>query len=157
MESPGKMILDEHLRLINDLTSMVTPFIEGRGGDATKVSRFLKSNLLPHAHAENELLYPAIEPLMKTYGNVGDCMVMDHEYIEELTGKIESLIMRIEAEQGYSKMNLQMELHHLMLQLLTVVKLHMAKENRIYLPLFENYLSDEQQKKILGKIIEGNS
>ena len=166
MDSAGKIILDEHLKLVNELTSRVMAFIEDNpavedpGTDTEALSRFLHERLLPHAKAENEHFYPAIEPLLKTYGRATSTMEIDHEFIESLARKIEKATAKMKdsgGPPGADNTQARAELHHLLLQLLTIVQVHIAKENRVYLPLFEKYLDDGEQQKILVKMESGES
>lgn len=98
--------------------------------------RFLSAELLPHARAEEAHLYPAVEPLIRAWGQATATMRIDHEFIEDLVRRIGS-----EADPE--------TLRELILGLKAVFQLHLEKEERVYLPLIADHLSAEAQEQIL--------
>ncbi len=97
---------------------------------------FLSGELLPHARAEEAHLYPAVEPLIRAWGQATATMRINHEFIEDLVRRIGS-----EADPE--------TLRELILGLKAVFRLHLEKEERVYLPLIADHLSAEAQERIL--------
>lgn len=53
--------------------------------DRASLVLFLRANLLPHAAAEEAVLYPAVERLLGTRGRTTAALVQDHRKIADLT------------------------------------------------------------------------
>ena len=102
---------------------------------------FLATHLLPHAHAEEAALYPVVQKVMGTpYGTA--TMSRDHVEVERLTQELASLRKQISAtEIGAKQAN---ELKLVLYGLYTLVKVHFAKEEEVYLPLLDNNLTPEE-------------
>lgn len=102
---------------------------------------FLTHHLLPHAHAEEAALYPAVERVMGArYGTA--TMKRDHVEVHRLTTELGTLRDQIgggklEAEQVHALRQVLYGLHAL-------VKVHFAKEEEVYLPLLDSGLSPEE-------------
>ena len=101
---------------------------------------FLTNHLLPHAHAEEAALYPAVQKVMGTpYGTA--TMSRDHVEVERLTHELEQVRQELKGtEIGAGKAN---ELKRILYGLYTLVKVHFAKEEEVYLPLLDQNLTAE--------------
>lgn len=104
---------------------------------------FLTNHLLPHAHAEEAALYPAVQKVMGTpYGTA--TMSRDHVEVESLTRELAALRDQVSAtEIGARQAN---ELKRVLYGLYTLVKVHFAKEEEVYLPLLDANLTAEDAK-----------
>ena len=102
---------------------------------------FLATHLLPHAHAEEAALYPVVQKVMGTpYGTA--TMSRDHVEVERLTQELAKLRKQISAtEIGAKQAN---ELKLVLYGLYTLVKVHFAKEEEVYLPLLDDNLTPEE-------------
>lgn len=104
---------------------------------------FLATHLLPHAYAEEAALYPVVQKVMGS-PHATATMSRDHVEIEQLTHQLGELLAELKpGEIGASKAN---ELKRLLYGLHTLVKLHFAKEEEIYLPLLDEQLTSEEAK-----------
>ena len=110
---------------------------------------FLKGDLLPHAHGEERHLYSAVEPLLREHGRATATMSVDHEFIEGYVAEIEKEVGALESGEAANRARARARLERLVLQLQAVLELHLEKEERIYLPLLEQHLSEEEQGMIL--------
>ncbi len=150
MSQVSEAIRNHHRELIETLADQVATLVEGRPeADPQALTGFLQDELLPHAVGEEEHLYPAVEPLVKAHSQATATMSVDHEFIENYIrqiGETAEVLQRAGAEERPS---LQRRLRHLALQLEAVLRLHLEKEERVYLPLFEEYLSEEDQQRVL--------
>jgi iron-sulfur cluster repair protein YtfE (RIC family) len=104
---------------------------------------FLTTHLLPHAHAEEVALYPVVQKVMGSpYGTA--TMSRDHVEVERLTQELAGLRGQVSAtEIGARQAN---ELKRVLYGLYTLVKVHFAKEEEVYLPLLDANLSEKDAK-----------
>lgn len=104
---------------------------------------FLTKHLLPHAHAEEAALYPAVQKVMSSPHGTAT-MSRDHVEVERLTQELKGLRAQISAtEIGSKQAN---ELKRVLYGLYTLVKLHFAKEEEVYLPLLDANMSEKDAK-----------
>ena len=152
---------DEHKELI--------PHIEGlaRAGDAIgraslaeqqeKVHAsyvFLTEGLIPHAVAEDKVLYAKVDELVGTNGktHATDTMRRDHEEVGTLTDQLGKLGGKL--EKGELAIPDQHELRRVLYSLNGVVGLHFAKEEEVYLPLLDRTLTAEQSQAMFEQMEE---
>lgn len=100
--------------------------------------RFLREHLVPHARAEDDVLYPEVEDVMRAPGATAT-MRRDHVEVVRLTDELADLRSSLEgrdptAQERRSAQRLLDGLH-------AVVRLHFAKEEEVYLPVLEDELS----------------
>ena len=150
MASITQPLRDEHkalypqvevLRLAGDvvnesLTSLAHEKIE-------QSYNFLIRQLIPHAQAEEKALYPMVEKAMGA-PQVTATMSRDHLEVERLTEVLGTL--RVHRTQLSITFDQVMALRRVLYGLYTVVKLHFAKEEEIYLPLLDAKLTAEEAK-----------
>ncbi len=115
---------------------------------------FLKGDLLPHARGEERHLYGAVDTLVREHGKATATMMIDHEFINDYVAKIELATNRLESADDSERAQMLRELRELSLRLDAIVELHLAKEERVYLPLIERYLDQAHQRQILEAIHE---
>lgn len=146
MSTVSEMIRAHHAELIDSLHRQASALADRRpDADAAAFAAFLQKELLPHAVGEERHLYPAVDPLIKTHGVATATMSVDHEYIEEYIRQIAAAAQAPAAEQAA----VAERLGRLALRLEALLEVHLAKEERVYLPLFEQYLSEDQQQAVL--------
>ncbi len=107
---------------------------------------FLKTDLIPHAVGEERSLYPAVVPLLKAWGNPTATMSIDHDFIVDHIRKIEALYQKMQSE---SDDELYEELKTLLIRLQALLDVHLEKEERVYLPLVREHLSEAKHQEIL--------
>lgn len=108
---------------------------------------FLVTHLLPHAHAEEAALYPVVQKVMGSpYATV--TMSRDHVEVEHLTQELAKLRGSLVADEiGASKAN---ELKLFLYGLYTLVKVHFAKEEEVYLPLLDANLTIKEAQEMFS-------
>lgn len=131
----------------------------GVGGGEPQTERdafvaFLKGDLLPHARGEERHLYGVVDTLVREYGKATTTMMVDHEFINDYVAKIELVTHRLESAGDSERALLLRDLRELSLRLDAIVELHLAKEERVYLPLIERQLDDAHQRQVLEAIHE---
>ena len=106
---------------------------------------FLTTHLLPHARAEEAALYPVVQKVMGSpYGTA--TMSRDHVEVDRLTQELGALRQNLTAtEIGAKKAN---ELKLVLYGLYTLVKVHFAKEEEVYLPLLDANLTADEAREM---------
>lgn len=113
--------------------------------DVDAVCQFLTGHLLPHAQAEEQVLYPAVARVMGA-PEATATMSRDHVEVSQLTNELASLRSQLvgralEASQAKALRRLLYGLHGLL-------KVHFAKEEEVYLPLLDARLRPEEAARM---------
>jgi uncharacterized protein (DUF2249 family) len=129
----------------------------GVGGSEPQSERdsfiaFLKGDLVPHARGEERHLYGVVDTLVQEHGKATATMAIDHEFINDYVARIELVAQRLKDTEEKQRPELLRDLRELSLCLDAIVELHLAKEERVYLPLIEKYLDQARQRQILEAI-----
>ena len=91
-----------------------------------------------------------VEGLLREHGRATATMSVDHEYIEGYVAEIEKAVQAIESGGDASRARERLE--RLVLQLQAVLQVHLEKEERIYLPLMEQHMTEEEQEGIVNRM-----
>ncbi|MBZ0304459.1 MAG: hemerythrin domain-containing protein, partial [Anaerolineae bacterium] len=118
------------------------------------MAEFLKNDLLPHAAGEEQHLYPAVDPLVAAYSKATATMSVDHEFIEGYVRQIDETAQALNKADAAERPALEKQLQRLTLQLEAVLAVHLEKEERVYIPLFEQHVAPEEQQRILDGMHE---
>jgi iron-sulfur cluster repair protein YtfE (RIC family) len=102
---------------------------------------FLRHHLLPHAYAEEQALYPVVGRLLAA-PEATATMRRDHVEIGRLTEELGELLPGLSSAPN-EKTQLK-ALRRVLYGLDTLVKVHFAKEEEVYLPLLDARLSVEE-------------
>jgi len=111
---------------------------------------FLIHQLIPHAQAEEQVWYPTVGRLLRAL-EATDTMSRDHLEVIRLTEELEALRLHL----FYSPLSESDEqaLRRVLYGLYAIIKLHLAKEEEIYLPMLEARLDAEEVKRLV-KVME---
>ncbi|HEY6395748.1 MAG TPA: hemerythrin domain-containing protein [Candidatus Binataceae bacterium] len=144
----GKLaeVLAQHVEAIRDANSRA---------DAPGFAAFLRNELLPHARAEERHLYPKVDLLMREHGRATATMLIDHEFITKYVDQIEKTALELSASSAQQRPILLKRLGELAIRLDAIMELHLAKEERAYLPVMEEHLSELEQNRILDAMHSG--
>ncbi len=104
---------------------------------------FLSHHLIPHAHAEDAVLYPVVAALLGNYQATAT-MSRDHQEVKQLITRLAEL-----ATVGSLPQNLPL-LQQTLYGLYALLKVHFAKEEEIYLPLLETNLTRDAAERTLA-------
>jgi iron-sulfur cluster repair protein YtfE (RIC family) len=107
---------------------------------------FLTGHLMPHAEAEEEVLYPAVGRVLGTAAATAT-MSRDHAEVARLTDELG----RLRDRPGYPE-DEQRTLRRVLYGLYALVGVHFAKEEEVYLPLLEESLGPEEAERILAEM-----
>ena len=111
---------------------------------------FLTGHLIPHATAEDEVLYPAVEQVMGAPGATRT-MRRDHVEVVAFTKDLQR------ARDGLGEPVLpgqRRELEQLLYGLYAVVRLHFAKEEEVYLPVLDEGLTADTARDLFHRMHE---
>jgi hemerythrin-like domain-containing protein len=136
---------DEHKELLPRIESLKdtadSMTEEGSQGFRARVHDaydFLAHHLLPHARAEEEALYPVVAKAMNAPQGTAT-MTRDHVEVAKLVRELGDSLLRLEAPSLNHRDVLN--LRRILYGLYTLVKVHFAKEEEVYLPLLDATLS----------------
>ncbi len=129
----------EALRLAGDAIN--TSLTSSAYAKIEEAYNFLTHQLLPHAQAEDKALYPMVQKAMGA-AQATATMSRDHVEIAQLTEELGSL--RVHKSQLSITFNQAMALRRVLYGLYTLLKVHFAKEEEIYLPLLDAKLTAEE-------------
>jgi hemerythrin-like domain-containing protein len=101
---------------------------------------FLQGHLLPHAAAEEAVLYPEVARLMNS-AQATKTMEVDHAEVSRLTSELRQ--MRDALNAGPPSDEQAEVLRRLLYGLYTLIGVHFAKEERVYLPVLDEGLSPD--------------
>lgn len=110
-------------------------------------SEFLTSHLLPHALAEDEVLYPAVAAFVGTPVATAT-MSRDHQAVLAMTNELAAL--RRLAEGDELRAQTAIGLRRVLYGLHALVKVHFAKEEEILLPLLDERLTSASARDLFA-------
>jgi iron-sulfur cluster repair protein YtfE (RIC family) len=115
---------------------------------------FLTEHLIPHATAEDRVLYEEVDRLIGKRGETGatETMRRDHVEVGRLTERLGRL--RVTLHEGEPDPAELRELRRVLYGLHTLVRLHFAKEEEVYLPLLDRELTAEQGARLFAEMGE---
>lgn len=149
---------EHHRALAKQLSDYVTSFAQGQpNADAPGFVAFLKNELVPHAAGEEAHLYPLVDDLVRAHGKPTATMSIDHEYIQNYIAQIEAAANALAHAAPDAQSAPRAQLAHLALQLNAIFEMHLAKEERAYLPLVEQYVSEDAQQQMLDEMHQGSA
>jgi hemerythrin-like domain-containing protein len=112
---------------------------------------FLVYHLIPHAEAEEEILYPAVAKILGT-PRATATMSRDHVEVSRLTEQLRGLRAQIfhrDFDTDTAK-----QLRRVLYGLYAVIKLHFAKEEEVYLPILDAQLSEGDAHQLFHKMAQ---
>ncbi len=150
MNTVGDAIRQHHRELAKTLSTQAEALAEG-GAQANPQAlvEFLKNDLLPHARGEEASLYPVMNELVRDHGHATATMSVDHEFIGNYVRQIEETSRALANASDAERPALRKQLSRLALQLEALFQVHLQKEERVYIPLLEKYLTTEEQQRVL--------
>ena len=158
MIAPTQPLKDEHsellphvetlLRVADSVGTASTQTLLESTGEAYE---FLAHHLIPHAHAEDQVLYPFIEKVTSAPSATAT-MSRDHVEVGRLTEQLGSLRSRLAMEPLNAY--LANELRRVLYGLYALVKLHFAKEEEVYLPMLDARCTPEEMQPVFANMEE---
>jgi len=157
MSSITQPLRDEHKELFPQVEflrqagnaaeeGMVKENLRRLAGDAFE---FLAHHLIPHAQAEDRALYPVVQRVMGAPLATAT-MSRDHQEVGDLTAQLKSMLPTL--EKGALSMGQANDMRRVLYGLYSLVKVHFAKEEEIYLPLLDASLSQAEAGEMFEKM-----
>ncbi len=152
MTCPTQTLREEHKELLPHIELLRT--IANAIGEASIASlrrsvdeayAFLTHHLLPHAQAEERVLYPVVGRLMGA-PEATATMSRDHVEVGRLTQELGSL--RPHLESASLDISQERALRRVLYGLYAVVKVHFAKEEEVYLPILDARLAADEAHQL---------
>ncbi len=123
---------------------------EGSWQNIRHAYEFLAYHLIPHAYAEDQVLYPVVQKVMGA-PQATATMSRDHVEVgrltEELKNRLPSRLAPLSGDQVA-------ELRRLLYGLYALVQVHFAKEEEIYLPLLDARLTPDEANRMFEAMEE---
>src|SRR5512135_990965 len=142
-------IKGHHRELLSHLIEGTESLAEGDLAQLEAFVQFLKADLLPHASGEEVHLYPAVDRLVRDHGRATATMSVDHEFISRYVQELEQAGNEVRRAAPADRSELARRVAHLAIGLEALMKVHLEKEERVYLPLVEQYISISEQQRVL--------
>jgi iron-sulfur cluster repair protein YtfE (RIC family) len=156
MASITQHLRDEHKELYTQIESLrqaadvVNESLTTQAHDRIEQAyNFLTRQLVAHAQAEEAALYPMVQKIMGSDLSTAT-MVRDHVEIARLTEELDSL--RVHKSQLTITSIQTAALRRVLYGLYAVLKLHLAKEEEIYLPLLDSKLTADEAHAMFEKM-----
>jgi len=137
----------ERLRTIADGVGVLTEDELRREVDS--IHGFLTRHLMPHAVAEDRVLYPKVAELMGA-PRATATMSLDHVEVVRLAEELGEL--RVELAEGRRPAEVELDLRRVLYGLYALVRVHFAEEEEIYLPILDERLSPEEADELFGSM-----
>lgn len=155
---PTEPLRAEHRDLLPHLLSLDTAANDVAGWDRDaavsalgEIVGFLRGHLVPHAAAEEAVLYPAIEEAMAAPGATAT-MRADHV---EIVARIDRLADTAAAvEQRWPDEVLAPDLAHQLVGLSAILQLHFHKEEEVLLPVLDASLDADAATALFARMGE---
>jgi uncharacterized protein (DUF2249 family) len=144
-----------HQELLDHLSAQVEILADrAYDADPNALATFLKNELLPHAAGEERALYPVVDRLIKAHGTATATMSVDHQFLGDYVRLIDELARAIGTADPAARPALLGRLARYALQVEAIFRLHLQKEEDVYLPLFEQYVTPDVQQQVLDAMHE---
>jgi iron-sulfur cluster repair protein YtfE (RIC family) len=148
MSTLPQVVRDEHRELVARIEllrtvadSIDSATIESLREGVGQAYAFLIHQLIPHAQAEEQVFYPTVGRALRAV-EATETMSRDHLEVIRLTEELEALRLRLFYEPLSTTD--QQALRRVLYGLYAIIKLHLAKEEEIYVPLLEARLQPEE-------------
>jgi iron-sulfur cluster repair protein YtfE (RIC family) len=113
------------------------------------VVTFLRGHLVPHASAEEEVLYPAVEEAMAAPGATAT-MQADHVEIVSRIDRLAAATSTVAAQ--WPDDALARDIAHQLVGLSAILQLHFAKEEDVLLPVLDESLTPEAAAALFARM-----
>jgi iron-sulfur cluster repair protein YtfE (RIC family) len=155
---PTEPLRAEHRDLLPHLLALDTAADEAHEWDDEQarhvlggIVEFLRGHLVPHAVAEEHVLYPAVEQAMAAPGSTAT-MRADHA---EIVARIDRLAATLDApDPGWPDAAAARDVAHQLVGLSAILQLHFHKEEEVLLPILDRTLGDAQARQLFARMGE---
>jgi hemerythrin-like domain-containing protein len=136
----------EAIRLVADDVGTVPA--DALHAEIARVSVFLSDHLIPHAKAEEAVLYPEVEHAMTAPGATAT-MSRDHVEVVALAGELAEINDRLKDD---SPPSVVADARRVLYGLYALVRLHFTEEEEIFVPALEEALDADQAQAMFTRM-----
>jgi hemerythrin-like domain-containing protein len=136
----------EEIRVVADRVGVVRP--GALRAQIAEVSSFLREHLIPHAKAEDAVLYPEVERAMAAPRAMA-AMRRDHVEVAALTAELGEIEGRITEAVSHAD---ETDARRVLNGLYAPVKLHFAEGEEIYVPVLEDALDADDAREMFDRM-----
>jgi iron-sulfur cluster repair protein YtfE (RIC family) len=155
-QRPTEPLRAEHRDLLPHLLALDTVATDVSNWDRDAAVRalgdvvgFLRGHLVPHATAEEQVLYPAVEQAMAAPGATAT-MAADHAEIVARIDRLADTIATI--EQQWPDTALARGVTHQLVGLSAILQLHFRKEEEVLLPVLDASLGADEAAALFARM-----
>jgi iron-sulfur cluster repair protein YtfE (RIC family) len=157
--SPTEPLRAEHRELLPHIEALAkagdaigAASLEEQRRQVDAAHRFLVEHLIPHATAEDRVLYVEVDRLIGERGgtHATDTMRRDHAEVGRLVDELGE-VRRNLGERELDEAE-QREARRLLYGLHTLIRVHFAKEEEVYLPLLDRELSADRAQALFAEM-----
>jgi hemerythrin-like domain-containing protein len=112
------------------------------------ICQFLHDHLIPHAKAEDAVLYPEVERAMSAPRATAS-MSRDHVEVVALTMELDAITHRIGEDRSPAVV---VDARRVLYGLYALVKLHFTEEEEIYVPVLEEALDADHAREMFDRM-----
>jgi hemerythrin-like domain-containing protein len=142
--------LRPHIEAVRDVADAVGSVpVEELRPRVAEVSAFLRDHLIPHAKAEEAVLYPEVELAMAA-PRATAAMSRDHVEVAALTAELAEIERRLDAEADTAAW--RADARRVLYGLYALVGLHFTEEEELYVPVLEASLDDERAHEMFERM-----
>ncbi len=146
---------DEHRQLLPRI-ERIRAVADGIGTSTTEslreqiseVSTFLQEHLIPHAKAEEAVLYPEVERVMAAPRATAS-MSRDHVEVAALAAELDEIEGRIGRATRPAD---ERDARRVLYSLYAIVKLHFTEEEEIFVPILEETLDADEAREMFDRL-----
>lgn len=153
MTLPTQKLRDEHAHLLPEIEKLriVADEIDTAPPDELRDALegaylFLENHLIPHARAEDRVLYPAVARVLGSE-HATETMTRDHVEVGTLANELGVLRVELVDDEEPTR-NVRSEARRVLYGLYALVKAHFAKEEEIYLPLLDRTMTAAEFERL---------
>jgi iron-sulfur cluster repair protein YtfE (RIC family) len=114
-----------------------------------EIVEFLQGHLMPHARAEEVVLYPSVEDVMQAPGAT-DTMKADHAEIIRRIDALAAKMISIDLEPTSAEETEQLRAQ--LYGLSAILALHFAKEEEVLLPILDAKLNVDEAAQLFARM-----
>lgn len=151
--------LMQHIRHLGEIMDGLRAAPAGHAADLQAVQAFFENALKPHAQWEEDVLYPALAPIICAQGNPTATMIVDHAYLVALIDEFSAAAQALAAATDAERAERADTVRRVGYQIQALLDLHFRKEENVYLSLADSHMTAAAFEELLqqGAEIPGHS
>lgn len=149
LRAEHRQLLPEIERLRATADDLATVPSDSTIGQLDALMAFLRNHLIPHARAEEKVLYPEVARCLGS-ASATATMSADHEEVIRLVTELGEL--RDGVQGGRADRLHAIGLRRVLYGLYAILKLHFAKEEDLYLPILDAALSPDEAMTLFRRM-----